>query len=97
MFDHAHSFHPTATNWIGLRKLQELDLADNRLTELPVQEQPEELPGSLVLPFGLYPESHSRVCMPLSTSSRLLLFLYIVAEERGPQFQSGCHPVSQLA
>ncbi|GAB1292192.1 Leucine-rich repeat serine/threonine-protein kinase 1 [Apodemus speciosus] len=26
-----------ATNWIGLRKLQELDLADNRLTELPVQ------------------------------------------------------------
>ncbi|XP_071070427.1 leucine-rich repeat serine/threonine-protein kinase 1 isoform X2 [Dasypus novemcinctus] len=25
-----------ATNWIGLRKLQELDLSDNRLTELPV-------------------------------------------------------------
>ncbi|XP_059129208.1 leucine-rich repeat serine/threonine-protein kinase 1 [Peromyscus eremicus] len=24
-----------ATNWIGLRKLQELDLADNKLTELP--------------------------------------------------------------
>lgn len=32
----SHSFHPAATNWIGLRKLQELDLADNRLTELPV-------------------------------------------------------------
>lgn len=24
-----------ATNWIGLRKLQELDISDNRLTELP--------------------------------------------------------------
>lgn len=24
-----------ATNWIGLRKLQELDVSDNKLTELP--------------------------------------------------------------
>lgn len=29
-------FHfPLATNWIGLRKLQELDISDNKLTELP--------------------------------------------------------------
>lgn len=28
------SFFP-ATNWIGLRKLQELDISDNKLTELP--------------------------------------------------------------
>ena len=28
-------FRPLATNWIGLRKLQELDISDNKLTELP--------------------------------------------------------------
>ena len=28
-------YFPLATNWIGLRKLQELDISDNKLTELP--------------------------------------------------------------
>lgn len=31
----SHPCPPAATNWIGLRKLQELDLSDNKLTELP--------------------------------------------------------------
>lgn len=29
------SYFLLATNWIGLRKLQELDVSDNKLTELP--------------------------------------------------------------
>lgn len=29
-------FSSPATNWIGLRKLQELDISDNKLTELPM-------------------------------------------------------------
>ena len=32
---HLFIYFPLATNWIGLRKLQELDISNNKLTELP--------------------------------------------------------------
>lgn len=32
---HSRLFFSSGTNWIGLRKLQELDVSDNLLTDLP--------------------------------------------------------------